>query len=226
MKLQLHPLQTVVLFHAGPVPITASVVTTWVIMGILVLLSWLAIRRAQVHAGGWLQATVEVTVEAIADQIKAVLGADPWPYLPLLGTLFIYLVFANLSGVLPDVVAPTAHIETPAALAMIVFFSVQFFGIRQQGLKSYAKRYLEPNPLLLPLNLLSQITRSFSMMVRLFGNMMSHEFIIAIILFLAGLFVPVPFMLLGILIGIIQAFIFTILATVYVGGAVGATEAR
>ena len=225
MKLQLHPLQTEVLFHAGPVPITAEVVTTWVIMVIVVLLSWLATRRAQVH-GGWLQATVEVAVEAIADQIKAVLGANPWPYLPLLGTLFIYLVFANLSGVLPDVVAPTAHIETPAALAMIVFFSVQFFGIKEQGLKSYAKRYLEPNPLLLPLNLLSQITRSFSMMVRLFGNMMSHEFIIAIILFLAGLFVPVPFMLLGILIGIIQAFIFTILATVYVGGAVGATEAR
>ena len=129
MKLQLHPLQTVVLFHIGPVPITAAVVTTWVIMAILVLVSWLGMRQAQVR-GGWLQSTVEVAVEAIADQIKAVLRADPWPYLPLLGTLFIYLVFANLSGVLPGVVAPTAHIETPAALALIVFFSVQFFGIR------------------------------------------------------------------------------------------------
>ena len=224
MKLQLHPLQTEILFNAGPVPITAEVVTTWVIMVTLVLVSWLAMRNAHVR-GGWLQSTVEVAVEAIGDQIKAILGADPWPYIPLLGTLFIYLVFANLSGVLPDVVAPTAHIETPAALALIVFFSVQFFGIKEQGLGGYAKRYLEPNPLLLPLNLLSQITRSFSMMVRLFGNMMSHEFIIAIVLFLAGLFVPVPFMLLGILIGIIQAFIFTVLATVYVGGAVSTTEA-
>jgi len=224
MKLQLHPLQTEVWFHIGPVPITAEVVVTWVIMAVLVLVSWLGMRRAQVRAG-WLQSTVEVTVEAIADQVKAILRVDPWPYLPLLGTLFIYLVFANLSGVLPGVVAPTAHIETPAALALIVFFSVQFYGFKEQGLKGYIKRYLEPNPLLLPLNLLSQITRSFSMMVRLFGNMMSHEFIIAIVLFLAGLFVPVPFMLLGILIGLIQAFIFTVLAAVYVGGAVSAGEA-
>jgi F-type H+-transporting ATPase subunit a len=224
MKLQLHPLQTVVWFHLGPVPITAEVVVTWVIMAVLVLVSWLGMRQAQVR-GGWLQSTLEVTVEAIIDQIKAVLRADPWPYLPLLGTLFIYLVCANLSGMLPGVAPPTAHIETPAALALIVFFSVQFYGLKEQGLIGYAKRYLQPNPLLLPLNLLSQITRSFSMMVRLFGNMMSHEFIIAIILFLAGLFVPVPFMLLGILVGIIQAFIFTVLATVYVGGAVSATEA-
>jgi F-type H+-transporting ATPase subunit a len=223
MKLQLHPLQTEILFHLGPVPISNPVVTTWVIIAVLVGLSWLAMRHAEVR-GGWLQSAVEVSVEAIADQIKAVMQADPWPYLPLLATLFIYLVFANLSGTLPGVVAPTAHIETPAALALIVFFSVQFFGIRRQGLKGYAERYLQPNPLLLPLNLLSQVTRSFSMMVRLFGNMMSHEFIIAIILFLAGLFVPVPFMLLGILIGLIQAFIFTVLATVYVGGAVGAAE--
>jgi F-type H+-transporting ATPase subunit a len=224
MKLQLHPLQTEVLFHLGPVPVSNAVVTTWVIIAVLVGLSWLAMRHAEVR-GGWLQSTVEVGVEAIADQIRSVIQADPWPYLPLLGTLFIYIVFANLSGELPGVVAPTAHIETPAALALIVFFSVQFFGIRRQGLKGYAARYLQPNPLLLPLNLLSQATRSFSMMVRLFGNMMSHEFIIAIILFLAGLFVPVPFMLLGILIGIIQAFIFTVLATVYVGGAVSAVEA-
>jgi F-type H+-transporting ATPase subunit a len=223
MKLQLHPLQTEILFHLGPVPISNPVVTTWVIIAVLVGLSWLAMRHAEVR-GGWLQSAMEVSVEAIADQIKAVMQADPWPYVPLLATLFIYLVFANLSGTLPGVVAPTAHIETPAALALIVFFSVQFFGIRQQGLKGYAERYLQPNPLLLPLNLLSQVTRSFSMMVRLFGNIMSHEFIIATILFLAGLFVPVPFMLLGILIGLIQAFIFTVLATVYVGGAVGAAE--
>jgi F-type H+-transporting ATPase subunit a len=224
MKLQLHPLQTEVWFHIGPVPITAEVVTTWVIMAVLVLVSWLGLRQAQVR-GGWLQSTLEVTVEAIADQITAILRSEPWPYLPLLGTLFIYLVFANLSGVLPGVVAPTAHIETPAALTIIVFFSVQFYGFKEQGFAGYLKRYLEPNPLLLPLNLLSQITRSFSLMVRLFGNMMSHEFIIAIVLFLAGLFVPVPFMLLGILIGLIQAFIFTVLATVYVGGAVSAGEA-
>ncbi|MEG6508972.1 F0F1 ATP synthase subunit A [Methyloligella sp. 2.7D] len=224
MTLQLHPLQTEILFHLGPVPITSEVTTTWAIMAVLVAISWLAMRHAKVK-GGWLQTVVEVAVEAIADQVEAILRVDPWKYLPLLATLFIYLVFANLSGMLPGVEAPTAHIETPAALALIVFFSVQFYGLRSQGLKAYAKRYLEPNPLLLPLNLVSQVTRSFSLMMRLFGNMMSHELVLAIILFLAGLFVPVPFMLLGILIGLIQAFIFTVLATVYIGGAVGGGEA-
>ncbi len=223
MKLQLHPLETTILFHLGPVPISQQVVTSWVIMVLLVGISWLAMRRPKVE-GGPLQSIAEIMVEAIADQIKAVIKVDPWLYMPLLGTLFIFLLFANLAGELPGVHAPTAHIETPAALALIVFFSVQYYGIRSEGFLGYAKRYLQPNPLLLPLNLLEQITRSFSMMVRLFGNMMSHEFIIAILLFLAGLFVPVPFMLLGILVGVIQAFIFTVLATVYIGGAVATSE--
>jgi F-type H+-transporting ATPase subunit a len=223
MKLQVHPLQDEVWVHLGPVPITSQVAITWVIMAFLVLASWRGMRHARVH-GGWLQSTLEVTVEAIADQVKAILAADPWPYVPLLASLFIYLVCANLSGLVPGGAAPTAHIETPAALALVVFFSVQFYGLKSQGLKGYVKRYLQPNPLLLPLNVLSQITRSFSMMVRLFGNIMSHEFIIAIVLFLAGLFVPVPFMLLGILVGVIQAFIFTVLAAVYIGGAVSSNE--
>ena len=219
MKLHLHPLQSEVWFHLGPAPITSQVAITWVIMAFLVSLSWLGMRHARVH-GGWLQSTFEVTVEAIADQVRAILASDPWPYIPLLASLFIYLVCANLAGLVPGGAAPTAHIETPAALALVVFFSVQFYGLKSQGLK----RYLQPNPLLLPLNVLSQITRSFSMMVRLFGNIMSHEFIIAIVLFLAGLFVPVPFMLLGILVGVIQAFIFTVLAAVYLGGAVSSNE--
>jgi F-type H+-transporting ATPase subunit a len=142
----------------------------------------------------------------------------------LLGTLFVFLVFANLSAVVPGMKPPTGHIETPAALALIVFLSVHYFGIRSRGWLQYVRRYVRPNPLLLPLNVLSEITRTFSLMVRLFGNMMSHEFVIAIVVFLAGLFLPIPFMLLGILIGIIQAYIFTVLATVFIGAAVGSAE--
>lgn len=217
------PLTVEVLFHFGPVPITTPVVTTWAIMAGLVLVSWLGMRNADVD-GGPLQGFLEIVVETIADQIEGVVQTDLWRYLPLIGTLFLFIVTANLSGILPGVEAPTAHLETPAALALIAFFSVHVFGIRQRGLRAYAARYLKPTPLLLPLNMLSELTRSFSLMIRLFGNMMSHAFVIAIIVLLAGLFVPIPFMLLGILIGIIQAYIFSVLASVYLAAAVGSVE--
>jgi F-type H+-transporting ATPase subunit a len=144
--------------------------------------------------------------------------------LPILGTLFLFIVVANLSALVPGVKAPTASLETPAALAIVVFLSAHFYGICEQGLKKYLASYLKPNPLMLPLNVLSEITRTFSLMVRLFGNMMSHELVIGIVATIAGLLVPIPFMALGILVGVIQAYIFAILATVFVGAAVGAVE--
>jgi len=217
------PLAPDILFHLGPVPISRPVVTTWAIMVILVLGSWLGLRRARVH-GGTFQTVLEIVVETLAQQVRDIIDRDPWPYLPLLGTLFVFLIFANLSTIVPGMRPPTGHIETPAVLAAIVFLSVHYFGIRSRGLLAYLRRYTRPNPLLLPLNLLSEITRTFSLMVRLFGNIMSHELVIAIVALLAGLFLPIPFMLLGILIGVIQAYIFTVLATVFVGAAIGGVE--
>jgi F-type H+-transporting ATPase subunit a len=219
------PLAPDILFHLGPVPISQPVVTTWAIMALLTAGSWLGLRRAAIHAGT-VQTVLEIVVETLEKQIREIIRRDPWPYLPLIGTLFVYLIFANLSAVVPGMKPPTGHIETPAALAAIVFLSSHFFGIRAQGLGTYAKRYVRPNPALLPLNILSEFTRTFSLMIRLFGNIMSHEFIIAIIVFLAGLFLPIPFLLLGILIGIIQAYIFTVLAAVFIGAAVGSIEAE
>ncbi|MDX1421731.1 MAG: F0F1 ATP synthase subunit A [Kiloniellales bacterium] len=218
-----NPLAPDIVFHLGPVPISRPVVTTWAIMAVLVALSWLGLRRAKLRAGT-LQTVLEIVVETLEQQIGEMIRRDPWPYLPLVGTLFVFLVFANLTAVVPAMKPPTGHIETPAALALIVFLSVHYFGIRSRGLRAYARRYTRPNLLLLPLNVLSEITRTFSLMVRLFGNIMSHEFVIAIVVFLVGLFVPIPFMLLGILIGIIQAYIFTVLATVFIGAAVGSAE--
>lgn len=218
------PLITEILFHIGPVPISRSVVTSWGIMLFLVLVSWFGMRRAAIEASG-LQAVLEIIVEAITTQIRDVIRRDAWPYLPLVGTMFLFLVIANLSAVIPGMKPPTGHLETPAALSVIVFFSIHYFGIRSHGFANYARHYLQPSPIMLPLNLLSEITRIFSLMIRLFGNMMSHEFVLAIVVFLAGLFVPVPFMLLGILIGIIQAYIFTILTAVFIGAAVGTMEA-
>jgi len=219
------PLAPEILFHLGPAPISRAVVTTWAIMGLLTGVSWLGLRRAKVHAGT-LQTVLEIVVETLSKQLSAIIGRDPWPYLPLLGTLFIFLVFANLSVIVPGMKPPTGHVETPAALAAIVFLSVHYYGVRSRGLLDYVRRYTRPSLLLLPLNVLAEVTRTFSLMVRLFGNMMSHELVLAIVLVLAGLLLPIPFMLLGILIGIIQAYIFTVLAAVFIGAAVGGVEAE
>jgi F-type H+-transporting ATPase subunit a len=216
------PLSPDILFQIGPVPISRAVMTTWVIMALLA--AGLAAAFRLVRSGGALATALEILVTTLADQIEDILGRDPRPFLPLLGSLFIFIVLANLAAVLPGATPPTGHIETPAALALIVFLSVHYFGIRAKGLREYLRHYLEPNPFLLPLNVLSELTRTFSLMIRLFGNMMSHEFVIAIVVLLAGLLLPIPFLLLGVLIGIIQAYIFTVLATVYIGAAVGAVD--
>lgn len=217
------PLGTRLLFTIGPLPITEEVVTTWGLMLVIGLVAHLGTRRLQIWPGTW-QAALEATVATIEAQIRDVMQRDPAPYLPLIGTLFLFIATANLAALVPGVDAPTAHIETPAALALIVFVAVHVFGIRAQGLGAYLARYARPNPLLLPLNIVSEITRTFSLMVRLFGNIMSHEIMLGIVVALAGLLVPIPFMALSILIGLIQAYIFTILATVFIAAGIGAVE--
>ncbi len=214
------PLTSAPLFHLGFITITRPVVTTWIIMAALALVCRWATRRLASLPDNR-QAVLESIVTGILDQIADVTRRDPRPFLSLLGTLFIYLVVANLSGVLPGVEAPTGRIETPAALALIVFFSVHYFGVRARGLRGYLASFAEPKLIMLPLNILSEITRTFSLMVRLFGNVMSGEFILGLVLALAGLFVPIPLMALEILVGIVQAYIFTVLAAVFIAAATG-----
>ncbi len=218
------PFELEPVFHLGPVPVTEPVVTTWGLMIGLSVASWLGTRNATTEDPSRLQSTLEILVELLEQQIEAVVHRAAAPFMPLLGTLFLFLVAANLSMLIPGVAPPTAHVETPAALALVVFFSVHAFGLRAQGLRAYLKGYLEPNPLLLPLNVFSELTRTFSLMIRLFGNIMSHEIVVGIVVALAGLFVPIPFMALGILIGVIQAYIFTVLSAVFLGAAVGSIE--
>jgi len=217
------PLASAVLFHVGPVAITRPVVTTWAIMAVLTLGAWLVTRRLALHPDRR-QAVVELIVTGIMGQVEEVIRKDPRPFLSVLGTLFIFLVAANLSGVLPGVEAPTGTLETPAALALIVFASVHFFGVRARGPLGYLASFAKPKLIMLPLNIVSEVTRTFSLMVRLFGNVMSGEFITALIVALAGLFVPIPLMALEILVGLVQAYIFTILATVFIGAAVDTAE--
>jgi F-type H+-transporting ATPase subunit a len=221
------PLASTVLFHLGPVAVTRPVVTTWFIMAGLTLVCRLVTRRLRPHTDGRqavYQNVLELIVTGIARQIEAIIRSDARPFLPLLGTLFIFLVTANLSGLLPGVEAPTSKLETPAALALVVFASVHYFGVRARGVLGYLASFAEPKLIMLPLNIISEVTRTFSLMVRLFGNVMSGEFMIALVLGLAGLFVPIPLMALEIVIGIVQAYIFTVLATVFIGAAVGGVE--
>jgi len=213
------PLTSAILVSFGPVHLTRPVVTTWVLMAVLAgLAAFLGRRLAPVPGRG--QIMLEAILTVAEDQIRDVMRLDPRPYLPLIVTLFLFLATANLSGLVPGFQAPTATLETPAALALIVLFAVQMFGIRAHGIAGYLAEFLKPSPVMLPLNLIEEVTRTFSLMVRLFGNVMSGEFVIALVLALAGLFVPVPLMALELLLGLVQAFIFTILATVFIGAAV------
>lgn len=218
------PLTAPVVFALGPVPVTLPVVTTWGLMALMTLAAALATRGLRVERPGRVQTVLELVVQTLRRQIGETMQADATPFLPLLGTLFLYLAVANLSGLVPGLKAPTAFLETAAALALTVLVASQAYGIRARGLGRYLKGFAHPTPLLLPLNLLSELTRAFSLAVRLFGNVMSGEFVIGIVLALAGLFVPVPLMALELLLGLVQAYIFTILAAVFIGGAVGTIE--
>lgn len=217
------PLVAAVLFHLGPVPITEPVVTTWCLIAALAVVCFALTRGLQLRPSRW-QAVLEILVTTIEDQITETMQTAGKPFVPVLGTLFIFLAFANVLGVVPGVRPPTASLETAAALALIVFLAVHVYGLRRRGLRAYLGSYVKPTIVMLPLNILSEVTRTFSLMVRLFGNVLSGEFAIATVLALAGLFVPIPLMALEILIGLIQAYIFTVLAAVFIGAGIGSIE--
>jgi F-type H+-transporting ATPase subunit a len=219
------PLTTVTLFTIGPAPISETVVVTWGLMAAMTVGGWLATRSLTVTPSRF-QAVLEIIVEAIENQIQSTIRVAPRPYVPMIGTLFLFILTANWSSLIPGVVPPTAHIETDAALGLIVFFAIIYFGIRARGLGGYLKTFAEPTILMIPLNVVETFTRTFSLIVRLFGNIMSGVFIIGIILSLAGLLVPIPLMALDLLIGAIQAYIFSVLAIVFIGSAVSEVSHR
>ena len=187
-------------------------------MAALALGGWLATRALSVTPTPR-QTVLEMIIGAIEDQIQATMRAAPKPYVAMVGTLFLFILAANWSSLVPGVEPPTAHIETDAALGLIVFFAILYFGIRARGLGGYLKTFAEPTFFMIPLNIVETFTRTFSLIVRLFGNVMSGVFIVGIVLSLAGLLVPIPLMALGLLTGAVQAYIFTVLAMVFIGSA-------
>lgn len=215
-----NPLTTIPLFHIGPVPITEAVLVTWAIMLILGTFAALATRRLSLTPGKT-QVVLELIVTTLDGQIRDTMQRDPAPFLALIGTIFLFVFTANWSSLVPGIEPPTAQLETDAALALIVFVATVFYGVSARGLRGYIATFAEPSWVMIPLNLVEQITRTFSLIVRLFGNIMSGVFVIGIVLSLAGLFVPIPLMALDMLTGAVQAYIFAVLATVFIGSAVG-----
>ena len=213
------PLESTVLFYVGPVPVSIAIVTTWAIMTVLVLGAFVMTRKLELRPTK-LQSAMELMVGTLDTQIRATAGVAPAPYRNFIGTLFIFILVANWSSLIPGVEPPTAQLETDAALGILVFLSVIWFGIRSGGVGGYLKSFAAPNPVMIPLNMLESVTRTFSMFVRLFGNVMSGVFIIGIVASLAGLLVPIPLMALELLTGLVQAYIFAVLAMVFISATV------
>lgn len=202
--------------------LNATIVYTWVVMLLLTLGSWLVTRRLarRVEPRSRWQNAFEVTIEAIRGQIGEVCPQGGDRYLPFVGTLFLFIAGANLLDIVPGWHAPTGSLSTTAALAICVGVAVPVFGVLSQGVLGYLRHYLKPTVIMLPFHLLSETSRTLALAVRLFGNMMSASMIVGILLAIAPFFFPVLMQALGLLTGMIQAYIFAVLAMVYIAAAV------
>ena len=210
-----------VLLRLGPVQVTSTVLFSLVVSASLIGFALLVRRGLRSERSGW-----RLAAEAIMEHLENVMGdmsgTDPRPYTPLLVTLVLYVGVANLLGLVPGMRSPTADFSTTTALAIVVFLAVPIYGIRARGVHGYLGHYLEPSPFLLPLEIITELSRTLALAVRLFGNVMSEELIIAVLLSIAGFLVPVPIMMLAVLTGVVQAYIFAVLTAVYLSAAVRA----
>ena len=218
---------SLVLWRWGPLPLNATIVFTWLVMAVLALASWLITRRLSTGTdmSRW-QNLLEVVVTGIREQIEQVSHQDPSRYLPFVGTLFLFIAMANLLNIIPGYMAPTGSLSTTTALAICVFFAVPLYGILYEGPVAYLRHYVQPTWLMLPFNIVGEISRTIALAVRLYGNIMSGTVIVAILLSLTPYFFPVVMQLLGLLTGMIQAYIFAVLAIVFIGSGVSEGSRR
>lgn len=209
----------------GPVVLAEPVLTTWGIMFALIVGSWIGTRRLSLDPGP-VQVVLEGLLGAADEAIRGVLPAQTARLLPFIATLWLFIMVANLSGLIPGVHAPTGDLSTTAALAVIVFLSVHWFGIRSEGIRAYLRHYLAPMPIMLPFHLMSELTRTLALAIRLFGNIMSLEMAALLVLLVAGFLVPIPLLILHIIEALIQAYIFGMLTLIYIAGAIHSQESR
>lgn len=212
-----------VFWQWGWFSLNATIVFTWLVMALLTTISWLVTRRLSAGTSiSYWQNLLEVLVTGIRDQISEVSQQQPGRFLPFVGSLFLFIAMANLLNILPGYMPPTGSLSTTTALAMCVFVAVPVFGVVEEGLAGYLRHYVKPTWFMLPFNLIGEISRTIALAVRLYGNIMSGTVIVAILLSLTPYFFPVVMQLLGLLTGMIQAYIFAILAMVYIASATSA----
>lgn len=218
--MNLSPDETIFWQH-GFFTINLTIVTTWGIMLLLVVAALLITRKLKtgIQISRW-QCILEILVTGINNQIEEIGLKNPKDYIGFIGTLFLFIVVSNILIILPWYEPPTGSLSTTAALAICVFLAVPFFGIVKTGMLGYLKTYIKPTFIMLPFNLISEITRTLALAVRLFGNMMSGGLIVAILLSITPFIFPIVMKALGLLTGVVQAYIFSILATVYIAAAV------
>lgn len=217
--MQISPDQ-IVLWRWGAIELNATIVYTWLVMALLVAGAWLVTRRLSTteQMSRW-QNLLEVLVVGVRDQIRGVSQQDPGRYLPFVGTLFVFIAMANLLTVVPGYMPPTGSLSTTTALAICVLIAVPLYGIGQRGLLGYLKKYVQPTAFMLPFNIIGEVSRTIALAVRLYGNIMSGTVIAGILISIAPFFFPILMQLLGLLTGLIQAYIFAILAMVYIASA-------
>lgn len=216
-----------IIIRWGAVSLNATIIYTWIVMALLTVGSWLVTRNLSSgpKISRW-QNLLEIVVGTIKQQIYEIGRQKPDRYVPFIGTLFLFIVACNLLSVVPGYYAPTSSLSTTAALAICVFIAVPIYGISKLGAGGYLKQYIHPTPLMLPFNVIGELSRTLALAVRLFGNMMSGGKIAAILLSITPLLFPVVMHLLGLLTGLIQAYIFAILAMVYIASATRAGPGR
>jgi F-type H+-transporting ATPase subunit a len=211
-----------ILWQHGFLKLNGTIVATWVLMLLLTVGAKLITRKLSTgpRVSRW-QSLLEIIVTAIKKQIEEVGLAQPEKHLGFIGTLFVFIAAANLCTIFPGYEPPTGSLSTTAALAVCVFVAVPLFGIQECGLGAYLKSYLEPTVIMLPFNIISEVSRTLALAIRLFGNMMSGVMIVGILLTITPLIFPIVMNVLGLLTGMVQAYIFSILATVYIAAATG-----
>jgi F-type H+-transporting ATPase subunit a len=217
--MKLSPDQTIFWQH-GFININLTIVTTWVLMLIMVIVAiWVTSKlKTDIHISRW-QCTLEMLVTGIKSQIKDVGLNRPDKYIGFIGTMFLFIAMANICTILPWYESPTSSLSTTSALAICVFLAVPFFGIAESGILGYLRSYLQPTFIMLPFNIIGEFSRTLALAVRLFGNMMSGGLILTILLGITPFIFPIVMSALGILTGMVQAYIFSILATVYIAAA-------
>jgi len=191
-----------------------TVIYTWIVMAFIIGVAFLASRKMEMLPRGW-QNILEMTVDGLSKMIEGNLGKKSRKVVPLIITFFIFILCSNYSGIIPTLKPPTGDLNTPVALALIVFFTIHVIGMMEKGIFGYWKHFIEPFPLMLPLNIIEELAKPVSLSLRLFGNVMGEHVVVAVLFMLVPLFVPIPMQMFGLFTGTIQAFVFTILTIAY-----------